>query len=179
MERDILFRGKSIATQRWIAGFFFKGEDNNAYIGYVKKSRYCPDTRDWDIAEYYENNPTYIWVFVKEEVCPETVGQYTGWKDKNGDKVFEGDILCFGGKNFVVHWNEESFQWQIRITDGEWTSAAYDGDPYDNISHNNITLGWVAAEEAIIGSISTFIIGNIYDNPEFLRENNNKASGER
>ena len=84
MNREILFRAKSIQTGRWISGYYFEDEDSKSYIGYMSKKRYIPDTRDWDTAEYYENNPTYNWVFVKEEVDPETVGECTGLTDKNG-----------------------------------------------------------------------------------------------
>jgi uncharacterized phage protein (TIGR01671 family) len=108
--REILFRAKSIQTGRWVTGYYFEDEDGKSYIGYMGKERYIPDTRDWDMAEYYENNPTYNWVFVKEEVDPETVGEYTGSTDKNGTKIFEGDTVrvVYNTKEFeyIVVWDE-------------------------------------------------------------------------
>lgn len=169
MNREILFRAKSIQTGRWISGYYFEDKDSKSYIGYMSKKRYIPDTRDWDIAEYYENNPTYNWVFVKEEVTSETVGQYTGLTDKNGTKIFEGDILNFVGRNLRVFWNDESYQWQATIKRNGFDFPVYDGIE----THHPVecvTLGWIAAEVPIIGSMSTEIVGNIYDNPELVKD---------
>lgn len=89
-------------------------------------------------------------------IDPETVGQYTGLKDKNDRKIFEGDILKFGASNIQVYWNEETFSWKT-------TNCA-------NIYFDDMDLGWIAAELPITGQMTTEIIGNIYDNPELLHK---------
>jgi uncharacterized phage protein (TIGR01671 family) len=143
--RKILFRAKSIHTDRWITGYYFEDEDGKSYIGYMSKERYIPDTRDWDMAEYYENNPTYNWVFVKEEVDPETVGEYTGLIDKNGTKIFEGDTLR-------VVYNTKEFEYIVVWDESESGFKATNGK--ENYGDNFQYLGCCDEIE---------VVGNIYD----------------
>jgi hypothetical protein len=64
------------------------------------------------IDEFLEMLP--IW----EEVIPETVGQFTGLTDKNGVKVFEGDIFLINGKAYFVQFLEERGSYVLTTGNG-------------------------------------------------------------
>lgn len=148
MNREILFRAKSIQTDRWISGYYFEDEHSKSYISYMTKKQYIPDIRDWDTVEYYENHPTYNWVFVKEEVVSDTVGQYTGLTDKNGIKIFERDIV------------KTDLRQQSIGTD-TFTIEFVEGNYY--LCHKGCTTWTLRSfiEEVVV-------IGNKHDNPELL-----------
>lgn len=162
MNREILFRAKSIQTGRWISGYYFEDEDNKSYIGYMSKKRYIPDIRDLGTVEYYENNPTYNWVFVKEEVVSETVGEYTGLTDKNGTKIFEGDIIqSYHHREpmgvAVIYWQGSSF-WCDLLSGSQFNCC----DTLDD---------WDC-------ECSLEIIGNVFDNKDIVDAREWSSDGE-
>lgn len=134
---EILFRGKSIQGNDWVYGYF------------IKLLKPCI------FDEKMKKDPVYAgnWIYKLSPVDPATVGQYTGLTDKNGNKIFEGDIVRYQPsrhpeKLFLVKWLENL--------------ASFRAYPIDE------DAGWLPSLNT--GSVASLeVVGNIYDNPEMLR----------
>lgn len=133
--RRIEFRGKTIEC----AGMRQAGEW--AYGGYFVDDCYggCPEGKH-HIVEW---NSTGLGYFAHTEVLRETVGQFTGIKDKNGKKVYEGDVVL----------NEDS---QHAIVKYDNSTAQFYLDLFEH-----------GATSFLVGDI--IVKGNMYDNPELLQ----------
>jgi len=132
--REIEFRGKCIRHGQWHYGY---------YITYsMFESGVFSSAINRHSIKRYDGGDIY-------DVIPETIGQHTGLKDKNGTKIFEGDALKYSSVPRVIEWNERYARYdQVRIDDGSSMFLDY--------------------EDAILCEI----IGNIHDNPELLEANN-------
>ena len=143
--REILFRGKS----NWSYGNTKEGD----WLYGMTISRHCYN--DEEITSYYIGGGN-------KTIHAKTLGQYTGLTDKNGNKIFEGDIVKYkntGGISFngvtltvigKVVYNEKTTSFAVFGKD-EIGAKHCDYFPIQNIE----------------------VIGNIHDNPELLKENDN------
>jgi uncharacterized phage protein (TIGR01671 family) len=130
--REILFRGKRVYNGEWLAGDLLA----NKY----ERPNICPIG---DVNCY--------------PVIPETVGQYTGMKDKNGEKIFEGDIVKYSTtcEIFTVAWHGSFAEFVISELQ----------------KPNKATRG---SKDMYLVNRYCEVIGNIYDNPELLEGEENE-----
>ena len=117
--------------------------------------------------EGYLVGPNHIggWVMC-EPIHPETVGQFTGLTDKNGKKIFDGDILPIEDEIIaVVIFKDGCFRLEEYGLCGTYTESGYDecGGGWGVIGCDPID--WYT-----IGNME--VIGNIHDNPELLEVKN-------
>lgn len=154
--RAILFRGKRKDTAGWFMGDLIQLHDGRMFI-VDNKFGACIDEN----GNFINTGSPFVC-----EVIPETVGQYTGLADKNGKKIFEGDIVriayCFG-------WDEEHGK---NVPEEEYTSKVYsiDGCPFCiDLLHCDGDMSPIAWLDWVYDDAEIEIIGNIHDNPELLK----------
>ena len=129
--REILFRGKKIDGGEWIKGFYAENGHGSSNIQPKGKFLACL-------------------------VKPETVGQFTGLLDKNGNKIFEGDIVRrFNSKEqevmrYTVKWNTDCCMFVLM---SEYTY-----------------LGEYDSDFTVFYGQDLEVVGNIHDNPELLKD---------
>lgn len=140
MEREILYRGKSIYDNEWIEGYYVgdntivKTEDMMYDLGYINDSR-C------------------------YECYPESIGQFSGLCGKNGEKLFEGDII-----KETWTFNNAS----IPITKTGKASDIGVMEYNINSSYSEFRVKYKTSRDRG-HDIEIKVIGNIYDNKELLK----------
>ena len=136
--REILFRGK-MDNGEWVYGSFCMDalEQLNGLCGIDGFIR------------LYDNAKGKMQMY---EVDRETIGQYTGLKDKDGKRIFEGDIVKTSDITHegVIQIPGESFE--IAMRKGCWVMVA--GEDWDFLETNHECIR---------------VIGNIHDNQELLK----------
>ena len=138
--REILFRGKRIDINEWIEGYYaVSPTDSKSYI-------YAKDYTEVDIAE-----DGFHVAYRLIQVFPTTVGQYTGLTDKNGTRVFEGDILKIINK-YQSPFDDDTNEYTDITTDvvhfdDEGLCFSYGKSPFLCVADN------VTAEYEVVGNI--------------------------
>ena len=152
--REILFRGKRTDNGEWVEGYYYKAKycrTDDELCDYIT----VPHPK-----EYNEPSSHYI-------VDPKTVGQYTGLTDKNGKRIFEGDMI----KPF----DDEIDKMVVEFHLGQFLLCLYGERGY------MAEYGWeesgnyvcFEADPLLSYGDDIEVIGNIHDTPELLRGDTN------
>ena len=137
MNREILFKGKRVDNNEWVYGDLIQLHDGRKYI-IDNKFGACLD----DKGNFINTESPFV-----NEVIPETICQYTGLEDKNGNKIFEVDIVQWSNIKMEIFWGEHigigyGFCWR----------------PYgEEQSYHESMTGFIDEYE---------VIGNIFDEKE-------------
>ena len=136
--REILFKAKRLDNGEWIEGGLVHQTD---YYG-IKVDHYFiidgTGTHDYDIGHEYR-------------VDPDTICQYTGFTDKNGNKIWENDI--------IKHYNYWSMPEMYSLGKIFFDRRLCRFRRTSNTSNDDVNIGINCIYE---------VIGNIFDNPEMM-----------
>lgn len=136
--REILFRGKRLDNGEWVEGIAFPHDGAQCSILYQHPA-------DGSLAG--------------TEVDPATVGQLTGLTDKNGKKIFEGDVVLekHTGYKAVVEWQSDTCRFLAIIANRRSERSPH----FFYVDKGSDRGSQMSSNE---------IIGNIHDNPELMED---------
>ena len=166
MDREILFRGKRLQGGHWVEGYFFKSDINYRERTSGKASLiFTPDCDTFIMIPEAHNS-----VMVQGD----TVGQFTGLTDKNGRKIFEGDIVKY---TFDSPDDPTATENGLKVRFGrifwsEWRAsfAVTGGQNGSDVLNQDVAV-YVRGRgvyQYVRGANTVEVIGNIHDNPELL-----------
>ena len=135
---EILFRGKRVDNGEWVEG---------CLAAYDLICPNYPEDTSNATGDYYGQTP-YVGF---AEVDPSTVGQFTGLTDKNGKRIYEGDVVLYP-------WNyqDKTKRFTIKFKDGQFVASPIKKTE----DYWDFMVGGYSKEMEIIG--------NVHDNPELL-----------
>lgn len=128
--KDIKFRGKQIDSGEWAYGL--PSYDTFGKITEIEIWEDCGETMEFYLID------------------PDTVGQFTGLRDRNGTEIYEGDIC------------KDSMSWVFEVL---WDSENARFIGYQSKPRGDVYICHVGGEPAVE------IVGNIHDNPGLLKGN--------
>ena len=140
--REIIFRGKRIDNDEWVEGAFLNDRDGSFYI--------CPAVSDISYGDSSNRRRIGCWYKVDQS----TVGQFTGLTDKNGKRIFEGDIVRFAERR--LGGEDVSVVEQVAFEESGFCT------------HRYFLNNWLRSGNTNLEGIE--VIGNTHDNPELLED---------
>lgn len=158
--REYRFRGKEIDTGKWVYGGLFKEPappqcfektlEDKYWIVYPNP-RYMPD---WNLP----------YQMVRTDVDKNTIGQYTGLKDKNGKEIYAGDIIEFSYDMFIGNFDTFVAKGKIVFEEGAF---------YVKVFENERTTEDEAYLLYSINLDTIEVIGNVWEDSDLLNDNKN------
>ena len=144
MNREIKFRGKRVDNEKFVKGDLLHG------VNHKKGKMYILPIIGGVMGLGHGLDPLDGY-----EVMSETVGQYTGLKDKNGKEIYEGDIvqITIGG---------------VKFNFGVVTFGKFKAEIYECYGWYVYLNGKQTSEAGLYEEFE--IVGNVYENPELLKQ---------
>ena len=149
MNREIIYRGKRCSDGEWVYGFYV--ESKCSWQGHKPH-------KSWIVPNAISNGGFFN-ILGRYAVKDDTVGQFAGLYDKNGMKIFEGDIVEV--YDFTSAYASK-YRGVVKMYRGSWC-VEYEDSILDIVAHPRLFFDDFADRK-------TEVIGNIYDNQDLLNK---------